>query len=72
MKQLILPSRVELAILAAWAVLAAVFLSTMTGSDLAVVVLAFPTILVALFMGARRSGHLAPARQPIGSAEQPA
>lgn len=59
-----LPNRVELLILAAVALIASAVLTT-SGKPEALAVVAFPLLLGSMLMGARRMGHLAPARQPV-------
>jgi hypothetical protein len=66
MKRFVLPSGVELAILATSAVLCAAILAGMPGYDFALVVLAFALGLGAMLMGARRTGQLASSPARVG------
>ena len=59
-----LPSVVELSILATLAVLAAAVLISL-GQPSVIPFVTFPLLIVSMLLGARRMGHLAPARQPV-------
>ncbi len=49
---------IELSILATLAVLAATIVGTFAQPQVAIVAVGFPVVLVAIFMGARRTGQL--------------
>ena len=59
-----LPNSVELAILATSSILVAVLCSTLASAPRILPILLFPMILVAMLMGARRTGQLDAAPQP--------
>ena len=59
-----LPTTVELAILATSSILVAVLCSTLASAPRILPILMFPMILVAMLMGARRTGQLDAAPQP--------
>ncbi|HEX2974025.1 MAG TPA: hypothetical protein VHP11_16960 [Tepidisphaeraceae bacterium] len=63
----IFPTRQELAVLAALAVFCAVLMICLAGFDLAVAIAAFPVVLAAMLMGARRGGQLSAQRPSRGS-----
>ena len=69
-RRLVVPSVVELSILATLAVLAATIVGTFAQPQVAIVAVGFPIVLFAMFMGARRTGQLdaAPAVAPIVTA----
>jgi hypothetical protein len=58
MRRFVLPSLIELSILATLAVLAATIVGTFAQPQVAIVAAGFPIVLVAMFMGARRTGQL--------------
>jgi hypothetical protein len=70
MRRFVLPGLVELSILATLAVLAATIVGTFAQPQAAIVVVGFPMVLFAMFMGARRTGQLdsAPAATRITTA----
>ncbi|MGE5608044.1 MAG: hypothetical protein ACM359_02215 [Bacillota bacterium] len=59
-----LPSRLELVVLAALAVICAGMLIWFANSDLVLAAAVFPVILAAMLMGARRGGQLSGERRP--------
>ena len=59
MRRFVLPSLVELSILATLAVLAATIVGAFAQPQAAIVAAGFPVVLFAMFMGARRTGQLA-------------
>jgi len=59
MRRFVLPGLIELSILATLAVLAATIVGTFAQPQMAIVAVGFPVVLVAMFMGARRTGQLA-------------
>lgn len=73
-KRLLLPSLVELAILGAFAVIAAVVVASRPDTRAMMIVAFFPLMLTAMLMGARRSGQLSakPAPLPISTESAPA
>jgi hypothetical protein len=62
-----LPTAVELAILATSSILVAVLCSTLASAPRILPILLFPMILVAMLMGARRTGQLDAAPQPVAA-----
>ena len=70
MRRFVLPSLVELSILATLAVLAATIVGTFAQPQVAIVAVGFPIVLLAMIMGARRTGQLdsTPAAAPITTA----
>ena len=58
MRRFVLPSLIELSILATLAVLAATIVGTFAQPQVAIVSVGFPIVLIAMFMGARRTGQL--------------
>ncbi len=58
MRRFVLPSLVELSILATLAVLAATIVGAFAQPQAAIVAAGFPVVLFAMFMGARRTGQL--------------
>jgi hypothetical protein len=68
MRKFVLPNVVELSILATLAVLAATIVATFGRPDVGMVVVAFPMVLCAMLMGARRTGQFEAAAAPIVSA----
>ena len=67
MRRYVLPNLVELSVLATLAVLAATIVGTFAQPQVAIVAVGFPMVLIAMLMGARRTGQLdaAPATAPI-------
>jgi len=65
MRRFVLPSLVELSILATLAVLAATIVAAMGQPQVAIVAAGFPLVLAAMLMGARRTGQLDAAPAPI-------
>jgi len=68
MRRLILPNLIELSILSTLAVLAATIVGTFAQPQVAIVAVGFPMVLIAMFMGARRTGQLDSAASPIATA----
>ena len=68
MRRFVLPNLVELSILATLAVLAATIVGTFAQPQVAIVAVGFPMVLIAMFMGARRTGQLDSAATPIVTA----
>jgi len=70
MRRYVLPGLIEVSILATLAVLAATIVGTFAQPQVAIVAVGFPIVLIAMFMGARRTGQLdaAPAPAPIVTA----
>ncbi|HEV8606487.1 MAG TPA: hypothetical protein VGQ99_14025 [Tepidisphaeraceae bacterium] len=58
MRRFVLPNLIELSILATLAVLAATIVAAFTQPQVAIVVAGFPIVLLAMLMGARRTGQL--------------
>lgn len=67
MRRFVLPNLAEFSILATLAVLAATIVGTFAQPQVAIVAVGFPMVLIAMFMGARRTGQLdaAPQVTPI-------
>ena len=65
MRKFVLPNIVELSILFTLAVLAATIVAGFGRPDVGIIVVAFPMVLCAMLMGARRTGQLEAARAPI-------
>jgi hypothetical protein len=57
MRRFVHPNLVELSILATLAVLAATIVGTFAQPQVAIISVGFPIVLVAMFMGARRTGQ---------------
>ena len=57
-RRFVLPSVIELSILATLAVLAATIVGTFAQPQVAIVTVGFPIVLFAMLMGARRTGQL--------------
>jgi len=64
MRRFVLPNIIELSILATLAVLAATIVGAFAQPQVAIVAAGFPVVLFAMFMGARRTGQLAPSATP--------
>jgi hypothetical protein len=58
MRRFVLPNLVELSILATLAVLTATIVGAFAQPQVAIVAAGFPMVLIAMFMGARRTGQL--------------
>src|SRR4051794_11866615 len=65
MRKFVAPSVVELSILATLAVLAATIVAGFGRPDVGIVVVAFPMVLCAMLMGAKRTGQLETVATPI-------
>ena len=72
MRRFVLPNLTELSILATLAVLAATIVGTLAQPQVAIVAVGFPIVLMAMFMGARRTGQLdaAPASPNVTTAPE--
>src|SRR5437660_7602805 len=58
MRRFVLPNLIELSVLATLAVLAATIVGAFAQPQVAIVAAGFPVVLLAMFMGARRTGQL--------------
>ena len=58
MRRFVLPNLVELSILTTLAVLAGTIVGTFAKPQVAIVAVGFPIVLLAMLMGARRTGQL--------------
>jgi hypothetical protein len=67
MRKFVLPNLVEISILATFAILAATIVAAIAQPQVAIVAVGFPLVLGAMFMGARRTGQLDAAPQPIAA-----
>jgi uncharacterized membrane protein YoaK (UPF0700 family) len=68
MRRFVLPNVIELSILATLAVLAATIVAALTQPQVAIVVVGFPIVLLAMLMGARRTGQLDSASRTLATA----
>ena len=70
MRRFVVPNLIEVSILATLAVLAATIVGTFAQPQVAIIAVGFPIVLIAMFMGARRTGQLdaVPSPAPIVTA----